>query len=99
MFATEPRRYWTFLEGVEDCVSEEGVSIAVATIVLVYLRWSEELFQHDIHASEHLCKKEVVAGLVQRTFSLIEALRSRQSVALWRWSGWQSISRGGRVKL
>jgi len=40
------------------------------------IRWSEELFEHDIHAAKHLGQKKVIAGLVKNVLSLVKTLRS-----------------------
>lgn len=40
------------------------------------VRWSEELFEHDIHAAKHLGQKKVVAGFVEDMFSFVETLGS-----------------------
>ncbi len=45
------------------------------------IRRSEELFQHDIHAPEHLSEEEIVAGFIHHALTLVESFRSGKSVS------------------
>ena len=79
MFTTKPGGDWTLLERVKDCVAAISVRTYTASQQLIkHLRWSKELFQYNIHSSEHLSHEEVVAGLIDGAVALVESLGSPQ---------------------
>ena len=55
-------------------VSTSVRNITLRLINPEYIRWSEELFQHDIHATEHFGKKKIVAGFIHHALAFIEPL-------------------------
>lgn len=76
---------WTIF----DAIGVHGEQSAPPTRLWGYLRWSEKLLQHHVHATEDLGHEEVFASLVEGGLvALIPALGRGQAEAGLRGSHW-----------
>ena len=55
-------------------------------LAMANIRRSEELFEHNVHSSEHFCHEEIIGRLIQRALlALVPSLRSWKAKACrWR---------------
>lgn len=70
MLASEPWRYWAFLEWIVNCVSVFLVNSCLVDVV-DFLRWPEELFHQHPHTPDHFCQEEIIASSIHRALSVV----------------------------